>query len=85
MMQSRCASLLEAGTNVMAGLILSFVLQRVLFMVLGIVATARQNLVMTVAFSAMSLARSYVLRRLFIRFRRDQCRLQGYEPARDLP
>lgn len=85
MMQSRCASLLEAGTNVMAGLILSFVLQLVLFRVLGIVATAGQNLVMTVAFSAMSLARSYVLRRLFIRFRRDQCRFHGSEPAGDLP
>lgn len=79
-MQSRHSSLLEAATNVIGGLAMSIVLQLVLFNVLGIAATIGQNLVLTAAFSVLSLARSYALRRLFNRIPRDQCRLQESEP-----
>ena len=72
-MQSHQASLIEAAANVLAGLVLSFLLQLVLFGAMGIIASIGQNLLITAAFSILSLARSYVLRRLFNRFfRADQ-------------
>ena len=72
-MQSHRASLMEAAANVLAGLVLSFILQLVLFGAMGIIASIGQNLLITAAFSLLSLARSYVLRRLFNRFfRADQ-------------
>ena len=64
-MQSRVSSLLEAGLNVVAGIVLSFLLQLVLFEAMGITASLSQNLVLTGAFSILSLVRGYVLRRLF--------------------
>jgi hypothetical protein len=42
-------------------------LQLVLFAVMGIPLSLSQNLGLTLAFTALSLARSYVLRRLFSR------------------
>ena len=84
-MQSRLLSLLEAIANVVAGFVLSFLLQLVLFAALGIPASIGQNLAITAIFSAFSLARSYVLRRLF-NGRNDKARLavtpQSGEPAR---
>ena len=64
-MQSRRASVIEAAANVMAGLVLAVLMQLVLFNVMGIAATIGQNFVITAVFSALSIARSYVLRRLF--------------------
>lgn len=64
-MQSRWISFLEAGLNVVAGLVLSFLPQLTLFRVLGISASLGQNILLTAAFSILSLVRSYVLRRLF--------------------
>ena len=68
-MQSHRASLMEAAVNVFAGLVLSFILQLLLFGAMGIIASIGQNLLITAAFSFLSLARSYVLRRLFNRHR----------------
>ena len=68
-MQSHRASLMEAAANVVAGLVLSFFLQLALFGAMGIVASIGQNLLITAAFSFLSLARSYILRRLFNRHR----------------
>lgn len=67
-MQSHRASLIEAAANVVAGLILSFILQLVLFDAMAIAASVGQSLVLTLAFSILSLLRAYVLRRLFNRF-----------------
>ena len=64
-MQSRRASLIEAAANVAAGLVLALLMQLVLFSVMGIAATLGQNLVITAAFSVLSIVRSYSLRRLF--------------------
>ena len=65
MMQSRLFSFLEAAANVGAGLVLSFLLQLVLFDALAIAASLGQNLILTGAFTVLSLIRSYALRRLF--------------------
>ncbi len=67
-MQSRRTSILEAGANVVLGLGLSFLLQLVMFQVLGIIATVGQNILITTAFSGLSMARGYILRRLFNRY-----------------
>lgn len=64
-MQSPWISLLEACANVVAGLALSLLLQLALFQAMEIAASLTQNLVLTGAFAALSLIRSYVLRRLF--------------------
>ena len=64
-MQPRLLSLIEADTNVGVGLIVSFLLQLALFDVMAIAASLRQNLILTAAFSGLSLVRSYALRRLF--------------------
>jgi len=66
-MQSRRTSLLEASANVMAGLVLSFFLQLVLCRIMEITASLGQNLLLTAAFAALSLLRSYALRRVFHR------------------
>ena len=84
-MQSRRASLIEAAANVVAGLVLSFIMQLVLFKAMGITAGIGQNLLITAAFSALSIARSYVLRRLFNGVDRDGRRLGGPAPARLMP
>ena len=70
-MQPRWLSLFEAGANVVAGLVLSFLLQLVLFQAMGIIASLTQNIVLTAAFSGLSLIRGYMLRRLFSRFGPD--------------
>ena len=70
-MQTRLLSLLEALANVVAGLVTSFFLQLVLFSALGITASIAQNLALTAAFAALSITRSYVLRRLFNGFADD--------------
>ena len=64
-MQSRRASLIEAATNVLTGLVQAFLMQLALFNALGIITTLQQNLAITAAFSGLSIIRSYLLRRLF--------------------
>ena len=86
-MQPRWLSLLEAAVNVVAGLVLAFLLQLALFDVMAIAVSLGQSLVLTLAFAALSLVRSFVLRRLFNRLgrerrtpRRTQPRLTGSTP-----
>ena len=67
--QSRVMSLIEAGSNVLVGHIVAVVVQVLVFPVLGI--DIRQNLAIGLAFTAVSLARSYALRRLFEAVRVD--------------
>ena len=66
-MQSRKQSLFEAIANVICGMAVAFAGQLIVFPALGIAVRMDQNLAITVAFTAISLARQYVLRRLFNR------------------
>lgn len=70
--QSRRASLVEAATNTVVGYALAVGTQIVVFPVFGIHADMAAHLGIGVAFVAVSLVRSYALRRLFetIRVRR---------------
>lgn len=66
MTQSRTDSLMEALTNVVIGLVISTIANHIILpMTLGVTPTLGQNVVIGVAFTIISLVRSYALRRLF--------------------
>jgi len=65
--QPRSASLLEAITNVAAGFGFALVAQQLVFPAFGIHTTLLDDLQIAAAFTLLSLARSYLLRRLFER------------------
>jgi hypothetical protein len=65
--QSRSGSLLEASSNVVAGYLLAIVMQRVAYPFFGIDTTLAVDSAIAALFTLVSLARSYLLRRLFER------------------
>jgi hypothetical protein len=65
MRQSRLISLVEAVANVAVGLILAVAVQIVVFPILGLQASLGQNLALALVFTGVSLARSFVFRRVF--------------------
>jgi hypothetical protein len=64
-MQSRRMSLVEAITNVFVGFLLALLTQIVVFPLLGLSASLSDNLILGAIFTAVSIARSYALRRTF--------------------
>ncbi len=74
MKQSRAFSLLEALTNVTVGLLIALGTQLAVFALLGIAVTVGQALSITGVFTLVSVARSYILRRIFeaLRVRRER-------------
>ena len=66
--QSRGGSLAEAGTNVLVGYGLAIGTQRVVYPLFGIATTLATEAVIALLFTLVSLARSYLLRRVFERF-----------------
>jgi hypothetical protein len=71
MKQSRAMSLVEAVANVVVGYGVAVVTQILIFPVFGLHATLAQNLKMGLVFTVVSIGRSYALRRLFERWRRN--------------
>lgn len=69
MTQTRVMSGIEAATNVVIGYVLAVLGQLLVFPAVGLDATFRQSLQIGLAFTLLSLMRSYVLRRLFNRMR----------------
>lgn len=65
MKQSRAMSLVEAVANVAVGYGVAVVTQILIFPVFGLHTTLAQNLKMGAVFTVVSIARSFVLRRLF--------------------
>lgn len=65
MKQSRLMSLVEAVTNVAVGYGLAVITQIVVFPWFGLEAALGEHLAIGMAFVAVSLTRSYLLRRLF--------------------
>lgn len=65
MKQSRSMSLVEAIANVAVGYCVAVVTQILIFPVFGLHTTLAENLKMGAVFTLVSIARSYVLRRLF--------------------
>ncbi len=72
MKQSRAMSLVESVANVVVGYGVAVVTQILIFPMFGLRTTLAQNLLMGLAFSLISVARSFALRRAFeaIRIRR---------------
>ena len=69
MSQSRMMSLVEAGTNVAVGYVLAVATQIVVFPWFGLQPSLGENLAIGTVFVGVSLLRTYVLRRLFVRLR----------------
>lgn len=65
MTQSPAMSLIEAATNVVVGYVLAVATQFVVFPWFGIKAALGEHLTIGLAFVGVSLARGYLLRRLF--------------------
>lgn len=69
MKQSRTMSFIEATTNVVVGYVVAIATQLAVFPIFGLEAALREHLVNGLAFVGVSLARGYMLRRLFERIR----------------
>ena len=69
-MQTRLMSLVETMTNILVGLVISFLSQIVIFKVYNVSLSTQQNVEITLYFTAISIARSYCLRRVFNSIRR---------------
>lgn len=69
MAQSRRGSLIEAVTNTVVGYVLAVATQFAVFPVFGLQVGVIENLGLGLVFTAVSLIRSYLLRRLFDRWR----------------
>ena len=78
--QSREASLLEAATNVAVGFVLALLVQALIYPLFGITTTVLTDSAIAVAFTAVSLVRSYLVRRAFETFVTD-----GDRPEQELP
>jgi hypothetical protein len=65
MTQSRRMSLIESATNVVVGYILAIATQLAVFPFFGLEAALTEHLTIGAAFVGVSLARGYVLRRIF--------------------
>lgn len=68
-MQSRRMAFTEAATNVVVGYGLAVLVQILAFPAFGIRVSLGENLAIGLIFTAVSIARSYALRRLFERIR----------------
>ncbi len=64
-MQPRWLSFVEAVTNIVVGYALAVVTQMIVFPLFGLHASLSENLLIGGLFTCISLARSYMLRRLF--------------------
>lgn len=67
MMQTRTQSLVESLTQVAVGYLVALATQIAVFPLLGIPVTLGQNLQIGLVFTAVSIVRSYALRRVFAR------------------
>lgn len=65
MNQSRLMSLVESIANVIVGYGVAVMTQILIFPIFGLYTTLAQNLQMGLVFTVVSIARSYVLRRVF--------------------
>jgi hypothetical protein len=74
--QSRVMSLVEAVTNVVVGFLLALLTQIAVFPLFGLVVSAADNLLISMIFTAVSIVRSFTLRRIFeaVRVRRAKRR-----------
>jgi hypothetical protein len=82
--QTRADSLLEAATNVVLGFVLALVVQALIYPLFGIRTSLASDGTIAVVFTAVSLVRSYMVRRAFETFGNVMDNVQQ-SPARDSP
>jgi hypothetical protein len=63
--QSKKHSIYESITNVVVGLVMSFIIQLILYPLLNIEVSLNQNIFITFVFFIASFIRGYVIRRIF--------------------
>jgi len=66
-MQTKKQSFIEAVSNVFIGMMVSLIVQIVVYPLLNIEVKFIQNIYLTLIFTAVSIARSYLVRRFFNR------------------
>ena len=66
-MQSKAYSLIESVTNIIVGYFVALGAQLVVFPMFGLSVPVRDNILIGLVFTVVSLVRSYVLRRIFNR------------------
>ena len=64
-MQSKKHSMIEVITNTIVGLLFSFVIQVIIYPILEIDVSIKQNVLITFMFFVASILRGYLLRRFF--------------------
>lgn len=67
-MQTKIQSMIEAWTNIIVGYGLALLTQIIIFPVYGMKIDLIQNIQIGIIFTGISLARSYMIRRLFNRW-----------------
>lgn len=65
MAQTKLKSAYESVINIVIGLITSFIIQLLIYPLLGIPVTINQNLIITLTFFIASFIRGYLVRRYF--------------------
>lgn len=66
-MQSRRHSAIESVTNTLTGLVVSFIIQLIIYPIMDIPVRLSQNVIITLVFTIASILRGYVVRRIFNR------------------
>lgn len=64
-MQTKRQSAIESLTNIIVGLLTSFLIQLVIYPFLGIAVTIGENVIITIVFFVVSFVRGYLIRRFF--------------------
>jgi len=65
MKQTKHHSIFESLTNTLVGIVLSFLIQLVIYPLLQIEVSFNQNIIITLVFFTVSFLRGYIIRRLF--------------------
>ena len=68
-MQSKKLSIIEAITNTIAGLVVSFGIQIIIYPFLNIEVSINQNIFITFIFFIASFLRGYLIRRIFTKIK----------------
>lgn len=65
MTQTKKQSLIESVTNVLIGMVISLIVQLIVYPIMDIEVKFIQNIYLTLIFTVVSIARSYIIRRFF--------------------
>ena len=65
LMQTKKQSVIESLTNIIVGLLTSFLIQLIIYPLLNIPVSINQNIIITIVFFIVSFIRGYLIRRYF--------------------